>query len=152
MRPLLRHPLLPAVRPHGGKTSAHRRSRDLLAVVLCCALLLAACGSARTGQDTAAPTEEILASASSAAADAAAEESPGLSGAQSAAAPQAAIAPCWLPLAERLKADGLSGPRVDALLATLAPTPTQSPMGRKIRELYRRRFLPRPSTAKPAPR
>lgn len=151
VRPFLRHPLLPAAWPHGGRASAHRRSRDLLAVVLCCALLLAACGSARTAPDAATPTEDLLASASSDAADAAAEENPGLTGALTEANPQAAIAPCWQPLAARLKADGLSGPRVDALLATLAPTPTQSPMGRKIRELYRRRFLPQPPTAKPAP-
>ena len=151
VRPLQRHPLFPAPRSHGGRASAHRRSRDLLAVVLCCVLLLAACGSARTAPDAAAPTEDLLASASSAAANTAAEENPDLSGALTEAAPQAPIAPCWQPLAARLKADGLSGPRVDALLATLAPTPTQSPMGRKIRELYRRRFLPRPPTAKPAP-
>ena len=39
-----------------------------------------------------------------------------------------AVAPVWQPLAARLAADGLSGPRVNALLATLNPTPTQSPM------------------------
>ena len=147
----LRHPLLPAALPHGGKTSVHWRSRDLICVVLCCALLLAACGSARTGGESTAPTEDMLATASSAAADAVAEESPDHSVPVSPAATPTAIAPCWQPLAARLKADGLSGPRVDALLATLAPTPTQSPMGRKIRELYRRRFLPKPPTAKPAP-
>ncbi|MDE7242273.1 lytic murein transglycosylase [Desulfovibrio sp.] len=150
-RPILRHPLPPAAHPHGGRASAHRRSRDLLAVVICCALLLAACGSARTGKDTAAPTEDILASASSNAADAAAEKTPDLSASLSEAARAPGIAPCWQPLAARLKADGLAGPRVDALLATLSSTPTQSPMGRKIRELYRRRFLPRPPAAKPAP-
>ena len=149
VRPLLRHLLHPSARAHAGRASAHRPSRDLLALVLCCALLLAACGSTRTGQDAPTPTEEILASASSAAADAAVQESPDLSGDLS--APALALASCWQPLAARLKADGLSGPRVDALLATLAPTPTQSPMGRKIRELYRRRFLPRPPSAKPAP-
>ena len=44
-----------------------------------------------------------------------------------------AVAPAWRPLAERLAADGLAGPRVDALLSTLAATPSQSPMGRKMR-------------------
>lgn len=153
LRPSLRHPMLPAARPHGGVAPAHRRSRDLLGLLLCCVLLLAACGSARTAQtpEKAATAEDILATASSAAADAAAQDSAEPAGAVSAQASSGGIAPCWRPLAARLKADGLSGPRVDALLATLEPTPTQSPMGRKIRELYRRRFLPRPPSAKPAP-
>ena len=62
-----------------------------------------------------------------------------------------AMAPVWQPLAAQLAADGLSGPRVDALLATLAPTPSQSPMGRKMLELYKSRFMPRPPSAKPGP-
>lgn len=61
---------------------------------------------------------------------------------------QVAIAPVWLPLRERLATDGISGPAVDALLATLPQTPTQSPMGRKIRELYQRKFFPKPSVKK----
>ena len=60
------------------------------------------------------------------------------------------IAPAWQPLAARLAADGLSGPRVDALLATLNATPTQSPMGRKMRELYNRKFFPKPPSTTPA--
>ena len=66
------------------------------------------------------------------------------------AAGNAAIAPAWKPLADRLAADGLSGPRVDALLATLSATPTQSPMGRKMRELYNRKFFPKPPSTAPA--
>ena len=62
-----------------------------------------------------------------------------------------AVAPAWRPLAERLAADGLAGPRVDALLSTLAATPSQSPMGRKMRALYMRRFFPKPPSGKPAP-
>jgi len=58
--------------------------------------------------------------------------------------------PCGSPLAARLAADGLSGPRVNALLATLNPTPTQSPMGRKMRELYNRKFFPKPPSTAPA--
>lgn len=69
------------------------------------------------------------------------------------AAPQraedVAYAPVWNGLAKRLAADGLSGPRVDALLAGLGATPTQSPMGRKISELYQKRFFPRPKSSKP---
>ena len=61
-----------------------------------------------------------------------------------------AVAPVWQPLAARLAADGLSGPRVNALLATLNPTPTQSPMGRKMRELYNRKFFPKPPSTAPA--
>ena len=60
-----------------------------------------------------------------------------------------AMAPVWQPLAAQLAADGLSGPRVDALLATLAPTPSQSPMGRKMLELYKSRFMPRPPPFRP---
>ncbi|MDD4702485.1 MAG: lytic murein transglycosylase [Desulfovibrio sp.] len=59
------------------------------------------------------------------------------------------VAPVWQPLAQRLTADGLSGPKVDALLATLAQTPTQSPMGRKMLELYKSRFMPRPPSKTP---
>ena len=144
--PLPRHILLPAPAAHG---AAWCRPRGLLVLILACALLLAACGSARTAQapEMTDPAEDTLAAASSAAADAAKPDTVRLA----AEAPVGNVVACWQPLAQRLKADGLAGPRVDALLATLAPTPTQSPMGRKIRELYRRRFLPRPPTAKPAP-
>jgi len=58
----------------------------------------------------------------------------------------------WQPLARRLAADGLSGPRVDALLATLPAVPSQSPMGRKMRELYKSRFLAKATDRKAAPR
>ena len=61
-----------------------------------------------------------------------------------------AVAPVWQPLAQRLAADGLSGPKVDELLSTLAPTPSQSPMGRKMLELYKSRFMPRPPSTTPS--
>lgn len=61
----------------------------------------------------------------------------------------AAVAPAWRDLAQRLAADGISGPRVDALLAGLPATPTQSPMGRKIKALYNRQFFPAPPPDKP---
>lgn len=153
------HPL-PVGSPHGSFWAIPRRTGHLPALLLCCALLLAACGSARepetmlSAPDTSPSTaleERALTETAIPASDATAT-----AGAESAAAlpsqvSATGIAPCWEPLAARLKADGLSGPRVDALLATLAPMPTQSPMGRKIRELYQRRFLPRPPSAKPAP-
>lgn len=60
------------------------------------------------------------------------------------------IAPVWDGLKKRLASDGLSGSEVDALLAQLGSVPTQSPMGRKIQELYQKKFYPRPKTAKPA--
>lgn len=50
----------------------------------------------------------------------------------------------WEPLLQRLAADGISGPQVTALFAALPAEATQSPMGRKMKELYRRRFLPAP--------
>ncbi len=62
-----------------------------------------------------------------------------------------AVAPVWRPLADRLAVDGLSRPQVDALLATLPVAHSQSPMGRKMRELYMRRFFPS-SSGKPASR
>lgn len=58
------------------------------------------------------------------------------------------IAPVWKPLAKRLAADGLAGPEVEKLLAALGQTPTQSPMGRKMRELYRKQFMGRGSAVK----
>lgn len=60
------------------------------------------------------------------------------------------IAPVWDGLKQRLAKDGLSGPAVDGLLAQLGPVPTQSPMGRKILELYKKNFFPRPKTGQPA--
>lgn len=54
------------------------------------------------------------------------------------------IAPAWQSLRKRLAKDGLKGPAVDGLLAQLAPTPTQAPMGRKISELYQKHFFPSP--------
>lgn len=50
----------------------------------------------------------------------------------------------WEPLLQRLAVDGISGPQVTALFAALPAEATQSPMGRKMKELYRRRFLPAP--------
>lgn len=63
---------------------------------------------------------------------------------------RATYASVWAPLAARLARDGISGPDVNKLLAQLGPTPTQSPMGRKISELYRKKFMPAPKGAKPA--
>ncbi|MBR5050650.1 MAG: lytic murein transglycosylase, partial [Desulfovibrio sp.] len=55
----------------------------------------------------------------------------------------AKLRPCWDDLRLRLAKDGLSGPKVDALLATLGER-TQSPMGRKMKQLYTSKFLPKP--------
>lgn len=59
--------------------------------------------------------------------------------------PQAAsrqLAPVWEGLEAKLAKDGVHGPEVASLLSQLPSTPVQSPMGRKIRELYRRSFMP----------
>lgn len=125
-----------------------RHTFNLLVLVLGCALLLAACGSARK-LDTPAPEksgieESLLPTGQQ---DTVAQPVPHAGvqpGSAGGNAFSSTIAPCWRPLAARLKADGIYGPEVDALLATLGPMPTQSPMGRKMRELYRRRFLPKP--------
>ncbi|MBQ2477206.1 MAG: lytic murein transglycosylase, partial [Desulfovibrio sp.] len=55
----------------------------------------------------------------------------------------AKLRPYWEDLRQRLARDGVSGPRVDALLATLGER-TQSPMGRKMKQLYTSKFLPKP--------
>lgn len=62
--------------------------------------------------------------------------------ARGANAQQGGLAPAWAGLAKRLAADGIQGPEVNALLATLPSTPVQAPMGRKIQELYRLKFVP----------
>lgn len=62
----------------------------------------------------------------------------------------------WQALVARLAADGIGGPDIDAYFARLGEIPTQDPMGRKVRELYRRAFLrtpPDPNAPKtPRPR
>ncbi len=58
------------------------------------------------------------------------------------------IAPVWQPLLMRLNADGLDPSKIAAYFAELGPSPTQSPMGRKISELYKRAFFPAPKTKK----
>ena len=50
-----------------------------------------------------------------------------------------AIPSAWLPLYQRLRADGLDGPDLPALFASMG-TPSQDPMGRKIKELYTKAF------------
>ncbi|MBQ7456882.1 MAG: lytic murein transglycosylase [Desulfovibrio sp.] len=50
----------------------------------------------------------------------------------------------WKPLMDRLAKDGVAGAEVSALFATLPAHPTQSPMGRKIRDLYNKKFFPKP--------
>ena len=45
------------------------------------------------------------------------------------------IPSAWLPLYQRLRADGLDGPDLPALFASMG-MPSQDPMGRKIKELY----------------
>ncbi len=67
-----------------------------------------------------------------------------------------ALPDAWKPLAARLDADGLYTPEVARALGSIGPTPSQDPMGRKIRELYTSAFLktekkPEPGTARPAP-
>ena len=50
----------------------------------------------------------------------------------------------WQPLVARLERDGLSHAQVKAYFATLPPTITQSPMGRKMVDLYKKKFFPNP--------
>lgn len=62
------------------------------------------------------------------------------------------LAPQWQGLAQRLAASGLYGPDVEKALLQLGETPSQDPMGRKITELYKRAFLPRPAPAPNTPK
>lgn len=50
-------------------------------------------------------------------------------------------APIWQPLIDMIVKTGLDRAQVEDLFGQLPATVTQSPMGRKIRELYRRQFL-----------
>lgn len=155
-----------------GKVSLTLFRTACLVCCLTCCMLMIACGGAYTepvsppeqtglapvGRDNMAgvdlpATDGVKADSRSEAADT--PVNPGFQSAPAAQtqadAPSPSVAPVWQPLAQRLAADGLSGPRVDALLSTLAPTPSQSPMGRKMLELYKSRFMPRPpSTTPPA--
>ena len=72
------------------------------------------------------------------------------------ARPSAASLPeAWQPLGRRLEADGLYGADLQDIFRSVA-TPTQDPMGRKIRELYKNAFTappppPPPGTKTPPP-
>lgn len=140
-----------------------RRALHLVLCALCC-LLLAACGGKEPVDDVVASGTVILEppSTSGGSDDGIKERSLGPSPAASAVvtpvaspAPRTArpstpaVASAWKDLSRRLAADGISGPRVDALLAGLPATPTQSPMGRKIKALYNRKFFPAPPSDKP---
>lgn len=97
------------------------------------ALFLAACGNAPKTAARDASGETVPQPAPRSAPDPVAEGS---------AADVTQLASCWVPLQRRLVADGLPAGEVEKYLAALAPTPTQSPMGRKMLELYRRKFFP----------
>lgn len=139
-------------------------------VVLCalCCLLSAACGGKAPADDVVPSGTVILAPPSPDGGSASDLEerslepspaSPALTPvaatlpagpAPSTAAPAApVVAPAWQELARRLAGDGLAGPEVEALLAGLPATPTQAPMGRKIKALYNRKFFPAPPSSKP---
>ena len=118
--------------------------RLLLALgLLGCALCVFACARAHAGDAPLAPAASATVTA---------PPSPAIVPGGSAAPPQSAPAPVWAPLLARLQADGLSGPDVNALFASLPSSLTQDPMGRKVRALYRRAFIPRPAGRGKAPR
>jgi membrane-bound lytic murein transglycosylase B len=62
------------------------------------------------------------------------------------------IAPVWLPLVYRLEDEGIGGPDVDAYFLALGSEITQDPMGRKVREIYRARFMRPPPDPDAPPR
>ena len=59
--------------------------------------------------------------------------------------------PCWLPLIQRLRNDGLDGPDLQACFIRLGDSPSQSPMGTKITELFTSKFLKPPPPPPPPP-
>lgn len=67
-----------------------------------------------------------------------------------------AVPAVWQPLLARLASDGISGPDVDAMFASLGDVLSQDPMGRKVRELYMKSFIYTPpdpnAPKKPRPR
>ncbi len=125
-----------------------------LCILLVC-LFCSACG-AREAPEAAGLEEAPLSAPDAARNDASGAAQPwsapsaAAGAANASTASPAALPAVWQPLAQRLAADGLSGPRVTALLQSLGPTASQAPMGRKMRELYQRRFFPRPPSTKPA--
>lgn len=58
----------------------------------------------------------------------------------------------WQPLAARLAADGLYGADVEAALLQIGNVPSEDPMGRKITELYKRKFVAPPPKDPNAPK
>lgn len=122
----------------GARRQTRKNGSPILAVcsriisLALAALFLAACGNAPKSA-----ASDTLATRTAAPAPAGGETPGG--------APQPA--PCWLPLQRKLVADGLPAAEVAKYLGALAPTPTQSPMGRKMLELYRRKFFPPAPTA-----
>ena len=75
---------------------------------------------------------------------------PGANTASVARAPRPGVAPVWLPLVYRLEDEGISGPEVDGYFAALGSEITQEPMGRKVREIYRKTFMrPQPEPGAP---
>ena len=62
-------------------------------------------------------------------------------------------APVWKPLLDRLAAEGQDRAALDQLFTTLPAHMTPAPMGRKILELYRSKFMPpKPDGSAPKPR
>ena len=131
-------------------------ARRLLALgLLGCALCVFACASAHAGAAAPDPAASSTVAPAPVAMPGGGVASPLP---QAAPAPPAAPglvpqpAPVWAPLLVRLHADGLSGPGVSALFSSLPASLTQDPMGRKVRALYRRAFVPRPASRGKAPR
>ncbi len=65
--------------------------------------------------------------------------------------PAQAPALCWLPLMQRLRADGLDGPDLQLYFIRLGPAHSQAPMGSKITELFKREFMKPPPPPPPPP-
>lgn len=63
-----------------------------------------------------------------------------------------ASAPIWKPLLDRLSAEGQNRAALDQLFTTLPAHMTPAPMGRKVLELYRSKFMPPKPDGTPRPR
>lgn len=129
-RPVMTRGMAAILAGKAGDRVCSLRSLTACLCVLFAALLLCACGNAPKTVPQTRPAEPIEIQTQGPAEIRTARQM---------------LAPCWLPLQQRLVADGLPAYAVDEYLAALAPSPTQSPMGRKMLELYKRKYFPAPS-------
>lgn len=118
-------------------------ARPLLVCLVCLVAGASACASTPAGSAAGTAAPQI-------------QPQPSAPPVTQAPVPAAAMAletppPCWLPLIQRLRNDGLDGPDLQACFIRLGDSPSQTPMGTKITELFKSKFLKPPPTPPPPP-